>query len=251
MKLNIKKIGESHNPPFIFLHGLMGEGEDWYELAKYFSDKYYCLLVDLPGHGKSTSEVSGFKALAKLILDSVNQNDKLNVIGYSMGGRVALYLILNFPNLFNKAVIESASPGIQSQNEREKRYKSDLDLFSNIRGFRSFLEEWYENPIFGDLKGLKEPIIERKLENDPIRLKKTIKALSVGIQPNFWERIKKLKVPTLYLSGEKDLKYTQIGKDLAKLSPAITNKVINNSGHITHLQNKKEFKSQIENYLNF
>ncbi|RLA62938.1 MAG: 2-succinyl-6-hydroxy-2,4-cyclohexadiene-1-carboxylate synthase [Epsilonproteobacteria bacterium] len=249
MKLDIKNIGNPKNPPILFLHGFMGKGSDWSKLATELSQNYYCHLIDLPGHGKSTAEVENLKDLTRLILDSLSPKKKLTIIGYSMGGRIALYMILTFPELFNKAIIESASPGIKNIKERETRYQSDLNLLSDIKSFRSFLNSWYENPLFGDLTGLKETLIEEKLENDPEKLKSALKFLSVGNQPNLWEMIKKLSVPTLYISGDRDKKYSQIGEELTELSPMITKKVIKNAAHITHLQNPKEFNTQVALFL--
>lgn len=68
--------------------------------------------------------------------------------GYSMGGRIALYLALRFPNLFRKTVIISASPGLKTEEERQTRKESDERLALNIEeNFESFLREWYSQPL--------------------------------------------------------------------------------------------------------
>ncbi|TDJ05066.1 MAG: 2-succinyl-6-hydroxy-2,4-cyclohexadiene-1-carboxylate synthase [Deltaproteobacteria bacterium] len=252
MLLHIKKLGNPKSPPILFLHGFMGQGSDWTDLAQDLSKDYYCLLLDLPGHGDSPSfDLKSFKEAAQLIIDSISDlGEKFNLIGYSMGGRMGLYLILNFPHLFNKAIIESSSPGIKDDQEREIRFQQDRSIFENVNSqdkFISFLKRWYKNPLFGKIQ--RGPLIEKKTLNDPQKLRKAINLLSVGNQPSLWEKIKELEVPTLYLSGQEDKKYTGIGKEVVKLSPIMNLSVFKNTGHITHLENPIEFGSKVKSFL--
>lgn len=249
MKLKIKKIGNPENPPMLFLHGFMGRGSDWTDIANSFSKNYHCLLLDLPGHGDSPIEVTNFNELGDIILKSIGTQKKITIMGYSMGGRIALYLILTYPHLFEKAIIESASPGIKSKEEREIRYQKDLNLLKDVKDLRPFLRAWYDNPLFGALGSIIETLIKKKLENDPKKLQSSLRAFSVGNQPNLWDKLQELSVPTLYISGNEDEKYTKIGQELEGLSLKINREVIQNCAHITHLQNPEKFKSFVNTFL--
>ena len=90
-------IGEKRLPRIIFLHGFLGSGGDWLPLARTLCDDYCCVMVDLPGHGKAsfreTPPSDGFfeqtvDALAELLRQSAFPPSYL--VGYSMGGRIAL-----------------------------------------------------------------------------------------------------------------------------------------------------------------
>ena len=96
----------------------MGNSHEFDEAIQLLSDKFYCLTVDLPGHGK-TQVLGGdeYYKMANTAHALINLLDELKIIkcflvGYSMGGRLALYLTLHFPQRFPKVVLESASPGL-------------------------------------------------------------------------------------------------------------------------------------------
>jgi 2-succinyl-6-hydroxy-2,4-cyclohexadiene-1-carboxylate synthase len=230
----------------------MGRGSDWQDLATDLSKDYYCLLLDLPGHGNSPiGNTKTFHDVAELIIKSIDDLEKkIDVVGYSMGGRIAFYLILKFPHLFNRAIIESASPGIKSEKDKRDRYQKDLALLKDLKSKEemiSFLKKWYTNPLFGKIS--KTTLIEKKSANNPQILNKAQALLSVGNQPSLWKELENLKIPTLYLSGQRDEKYTKIGNEIAKLSPLIITYVFKDCAHITHLENPDKFRLEIESFL--
>ena len=127
---------------------------------------------------------------------------------------------------------------------------SDLELLTGVNTpfeFNSFLTKWYENPLFGKVS--KSSLIEEKLKQGPVKLKNSLKLLSVGNWPSFWEKIRDLKVPTLYLSGEDDKKYSLMGRELAELSPMITSITLKDCAHITHLEKPGVFRFHIDSFL--
>ena len=106
---HFKIIGNSNLPPLLLLHGWMGCGEDYAEIIEVLRSRFYCIAIDLPGHGKT--EVTGgdigygFTNTAIGIiqlLDSLNI-DCCSIAGYSFGGRLALYLALEFPAKIGRA----------------------------------------------------------------------------------------------------------------------------------------------------
>ena len=113
--------GNRAKPLILFLHGFMGDNKEFNEIISLLSDQFFSLTVDLPGHGK-TRVLGGEKCymMSNTAEALINLLDQLNVkkcflVGYSMGGRLALYLNLHFPQYFSKVVIESASPGLKTQ----------------------------------------------------------------------------------------------------------------------------------------
>jgi 2-succinyl-6-hydroxy-2,4-cyclohexadiene-1-carboxylate synthase len=113
--------GQRELPVVLFLHGFMGNSADFDTVMTCLANQFCCLAVDLPGHGNTIVEgedtLYTMPQTANAIVSWLNH---LNIpqcflVGYSMGGRLALYLALHFPQRFPKVVLESASPGLRTK----------------------------------------------------------------------------------------------------------------------------------------
>ena len=145
-------------PALLFLHGFMGSGQDWAETVEAFPD-YRCILVDLPGHGLSAGCPPGLYPMPQAALALLAVLDDLGVetcvpVGYSMGGRLALYLALTHPDRCRAVVLESGSPGLASEREREGRREWDESKATELerQGLDAFLEDWYRQPLFHSIR---------------------------------------------------------------------------------------------------
>jgi 2-succinyl-6-hydroxy-2,4-cyclohexadiene-1-carboxylate synthase len=247
-------LGKPKNPSLIFIHVFMGEGKDWLPIAQEFSRRYCCYLIDLPGHGKSPlKEFADFASFAHSMMGFLrNLSDTSYLVGYSLGGRLALYLSIFFPQWIHKTVMLSASAGIVGPHEQKRRYERDLKLFEGIHSrdeFENFLRAWYEQPLFNPSSILKKQLIAKRVTNNVQYLRRSLGYLSVGIQPSLWPKIKTLQVPILYMSGLQDIKYHQLGKNLAKMSSMIVFQGIEGSGHLVHLEQPQKVKNAIASFL--
>src|ERR1043165_5206156 len=109
--------GSSRLPPLIFFHGFLGAKEDWMEMLPFFEERYHCIALDLPGHG----ETPYCEEMLATLETTLKMYRKPILIGYSMGGRLALQL-----QQYASAVVAlSAHPGLSTQAEREARQKVD------------------------------------------------------------------------------------------------------------------------------
>ncbi|MFM6813362.1 MAG: alpha/beta fold hydrolase, partial [Dolichospermum sp.] len=126
-------------------------------------DDFSYLVIDLPGHGKTQvldDEYYTMPSTATAIIQLLDQLkiDQCYLIGYSLGGRLALYLTLYFPNRFIKVILESASPGLATEMARLARIKSDAQIarkltrMLNKDDFYHFLNNWYQQQVFGNIK---------------------------------------------------------------------------------------------------
>ena len=143
-----------HGFVLLFLHGFMGSGRDWTETVEALPD-CRCILVDLPGHGLSAGCPAGLYPMPETARALLAVLDDLGVgqcvpVGYSMGGRLALYLALTHPDRCRALVVESGSPGLASEQERENRRQWDEAKASELerQGLDAFLEAWYQQPLF-------------------------------------------------------------------------------------------------------
>jgi 2-succinyl-6-hydroxy-2,4-cyclohexadiene-1-carboxylate synthase len=233
-------------PPLLFLHGFMGSSNDFKNVMARLADQFYCLAVDLPGHGK-TKVLNGEEcytmpntARALLyLLDKLNI-EKCSLVGYSMGGRLALYLTLHFPDRFAKVVLESASPGLKTTGEELSRRQADSQLANQLEtsDFQLFLLKWYAQPIFKTLKQHPQfaDVIERRLQNNPIELAKSLRQMGTGSQPGLWNKIEENKIPLLLLVGEHDDKFKAINAEIAGRCERANLKEIKDCGHNIHFE---------------
>ncbi|WP_445630794.1 2-succinyl-6-hydroxy-2,4-cyclohexadiene-1-carboxylate synthase [Nostoc sp. DSM 114167] len=252
-----------NKPIIIFLHGFIGNIHEFDEAIKLLSENFSYLTLDLPGHGKTEvlggDEYYQIESTAQAIINLLDELkiDKCHLIGYSMGGRLALYLTLHFPERFIKVVLESASPGLATKAERLERVRRDDQIARKLTrsiiqaDFAAFLSNWYNQPIFGYIKNHPEydRMIESRLQNNPQELDKSLRFMGTGCQPSLWEKLQLNTIPMLLLVGEYDKKFISINTEIAKICEFAQIKIISNSAHNIHFENTLAFVENIRSFL--
>ncbi|NJM69875.1 MAG: 2-succinyl-6-hydroxy-2,4-cyclohexadiene-1-carboxylate synthase [Scytonema sp. RU_4_4] len=247
----------------LFLHGFMGNTHEFDEAISLLSDEFYCLVVDLPGHGETKvlggDEYYTMPNTAHAVINLLDnlKIDKCFLVGYSMGGRLALYLTLTFPQRFLKVILESASPGLTTEAERVERVKRDEQIARKLErsvdrnDFSVFLWNWYSQTIFGYIKHHPQfqRLIEVRLQNNPIELAKSLRFMGTGCQPSLWEKLKENTKPLLLLAGEYDEKFLHFNTEMTKVCTACQLKVIHSSGHNIHFENLKVWVENVQTFL--
>jgi 2-succinyl-6-hydroxy-2,4-cyclohexadiene-1-carboxylate synthase len=240
MALTYKTLGPSTQPPLLMLHGFLGCSQDLSAIAP--ATNHHCLLPDLPGHGGSLAPgdwaMGGVAAAVVSLLDGLGV-DQTAIYGYSMGGRLALYLAVHWPDRFPKVILESASPGLETEVERQVRIGRDRQWIDLIeQDFPTFLTQWYAQPLFANL--LKQPefrqIYKRRLGNDPKGVARSLAQMGLGQQPSLWEALPKLRSQVFLLVGEQDEKFVAINRRMEGLIPG-AKLTIAPAGHTVHMEN--------------
>ena len=259
MELHKQVLGNQSNPAIIFLHGFLGLGEDWLEIAQDLSRDHFCILPDMPGHGKthkSDQQLCNMATTSEAIVNLLDdlKIDRVTLLGYSMGGRIALYTALHFGQRMKALVLESASPGIEDNKERTDR--ADLDDLRaeqiERKGVAAFVEQWYNAPLFGSLHTKPEKLAllkQSRLVHDPHTLAAALRGLSVGRQPSLWKEIPQLDIPTLIIAGAMDKKYCDIAGKMAALMPRCRQITIGNAGHNAHFEQPRELLARLREFL--
>ncbi|MBD1864084.1 MULTISPECIES: 2-succinyl-6-hydroxy-2,4-cyclohexadiene-1-carboxylate synthase [Trichocoleus] len=251
--------GDPSQPLVLFLHGFLGDCHDFDSVISLLANQFCCLAVDLPGHGKTKvrggNEPYAMPQTAQGLVQLLEQLEisPCSLVGYSMGGRLALYLALNFPQFFHRVGLESASPGLKTAAERSQRRDHDARLAEQLEteNFSDFLRRWYDQPLFTSLKQHPdfEQIVERRLDNHPQELAQSLRYLSTGRQPSLWERLPENQLPLLLLVGEQDTKFRAINTEMANLCPKTTLSILPNCGHNIHWENPHRFAQQLRQFL--
>ena len=252
--------GNRHDPPLIFLHGFMGISSDWLEITERFESEYYCILPDLPGHGKSVTGTMAeplnfdFVSLGLVTLMEDLQLTSAGLIGYSMGGRVALYAATRYPERFDALVLEGANPGLQDNKERGDRRVVDEGRAREIEkvGIAGYADIWYEADLFQTLKRHPEKLKKIKSlrkNNDTAWMAKVLRELSLGTQPPLWDKLDALNMPVLLIAGDLDHKYKQIVYQMKDCLKDSRVNLIPETGHNTHVEAPEKFGQALADFF--
>src|SRR5882762_7807810 len=129
---------DSDGPPLLLLHGFTGSVRAWDDIRPALATFAQLIAIDLIGHGRSAApddrrRYSFEWATRDLLamLDSLRL-PTINLLGYSMGGRLALHLAVAAPDRISRLILESASPGFEDDLQRRQRMESDAALADRI-----------------------------------------------------------------------------------------------------------------------
>ncbi len=246
--------------PILFLHGFTGDSSDWFDVLENLTNKFSPILIDLPGHGKTTvfeDEEYSLENISGNIFEllQILEISQIVVVGYSFGGRVAYTFASKNQEMIKKLVIESSTFGLKSDYEKQMRRESDGKLIEILQSKRieEFTEYWINQPFFESQKLLSDEIRNKikfkKNRNSNSELINSLKYAGTGTMISVEEKLPEFDFPTLLISGEIDSKYTKISNEAKEKMKFAEHRIIANCGHNTHLEKKEEFVILLTNFL--
>ncbi|MDH5507016.1 MAG: 2-succinyl-6-hydroxy-2,4-cyclohexadiene-1-carboxylate synthase [Anaerolineae bacterium] len=255
-----QSFGNPGKLPVVFVHGFLGAGSDWQQVARTLTNEYYCICPDLPGHGGNTNlsrdRNMNISFYVEGLIDFLNvlEIEKIVLVGYSMGGRIALATAVSFPERVNLLVLESAHPGIEFENERNARAALDAERSANLVeiGIENFVDQWYQMGLFRTLQDhplLLAALLEKRKENNPIWAAKVLREMSPGRQPSLWGRLGELEMAVMLVAGEHDQKYSNVLTQAGKIIANAMVKIVPQAGHNVHLEQPEYFVDLLKGFL--
>ncbi len=245
----------------VLLHGFTGSTSNWENL---FPDLampgWRIVALDMLGHGRSSApddaerysmEHCRSDILAVLQELGVRAGEAI-LLGYSMGGRIALYTA--FSRFFRALLLESASPGIADPREREQRRISDNALAASIEqeGVAAFVERWEKLPLFASQSNLpveqREILHRQRLQNRARGLANSLRGIGTGAQPALHAQLPTLDLPVLLIAGELDAKFCIIARQMARDLPHATLQIVPGAGHAVHLEQPAIFAQLVTQF---
>ncbi len=245
----------------LLLHGFTGSANTWSGLIEAYKELYSFIAVDLLGHGQTDSpeqhERYRMETAAddlKALLDFLGKKS-VHLLGYSMGGRLALGFAVRYPEYVESLILESSSPGLRTTSEQEVRKKHDAELADRICaiGLERFVDEWSRIPLFATQERLpqeaKDRVRAERTAQKTAGLAGSLKGMGTGSQPSLWGELANMQWPVLLLAGELDPKFVHIAEQMANSMKNHELIIIKDAGHAIHVENPAEFGRIVNEYL--
>jgi|SRR5579884_248227 len=225
-------------PGLILLHGFTHTGASWDPVRAQLGERYSALAPDVRGHG-TAAERRPVTLEAQIEDIAVLAPARFTLVGYSMGGRIALHVALALPERVQRLVLLGASPGIADPLQRARRRASDERLAEQIErsSIEEFADTWAANPVLADQPaGVQRLVREDRLRNSPAGLAAALRGLGAGALPSVWERLSELRMPIALAAGERDVKFSQIAEQMATRIGSAQVAIVPGAGHAVHLE---------------
>ena len=252
---------EQHAPVLVLLHGFTGSATSWGTLLNDPAlSGMRIIALDLLGHGQSDApedpqryHIEYCQADIIGILQTLGiKRGEAILLGYSMGGRIALYCAFSY--YFRALILESASPGLATFTERAQRRASDDALAERIEreGIEAFVNYWEQLPLFASQSNL--PIECRnaqraqRLNNRAHGLANSLRGIGTAVQPPLYQRLPELTLPVLLITGELDNKFCTIGQRMAQQLPQAQLQIVPDAGHTVHLEQPERFVTLVHKF---
>ena len=234
-----KRLKESSRIPIVVdaLHGFFGSGEDYSPLQEHC--EFVMRTWDLVGFGQSKSQASGDFALENQ-LNHLSLDEGSHLLGYSMGGRLALQWAARFPHRLSSLVLIGAHPGLREGAEKKARQLWDRE-WSEFFGRSSIDECWSAWATLPLIQTQKEaPGADRRqdhrLRQNPKALAASMLHFGTGVVPDCWDRLEDIEIPVLLIAGAHDTKYTSLVQRMSECLPQSEVWIQPEAGHAPHFE---------------
>ncbi|MCL1075688.1 2-succinyl-6-hydroxy-2,4-cyclohexadiene-1-carboxylate synthase [Shewanella dokdonensis] len=240
--------GDKQQPKLVLLHGFLGNGSDWLPLLPQLSQHFYCIAIDLPGHGNSGAQLvpePGFKATVELLLQTLDHLgvNRFHLLGYSLGGRIALHVAQMVPQRLLSLHLESCHPGLLTVADKEQRAVNDTQWATRLAQLPlpQFLTLWYQQPVFAELSADERArLIQRRSHQSHEGLLAMFRATSLAWQQDLHQLPTSCGCPVHYYYGQQDAKFSALAQRWQTRSN-IHCHAIAAAGHNSHQANPQQF----------
>lgn len=261
-----KWLGSSpESPTILAFHGFGGSGQDFEPVAKALDHLGLNWIAPrlsafTPRHAHFPDEEPYL--LREEFLRSIHQIikecgvKKLIVMGYSIGGRIALQYTLCHQESVRGLILIGATPGIRDASLMLERRELEEEWIDRIdsEGVVAFQNYWQTLPVVASQvripEEIKEAIRNRRRAALPRELIFSLKLFGQGVFPALWDNISELEIPALLVAGADDEKYLELAQEMQKEMKHGTVEAISSAGHMAHLENTPAFANCCEKFIN-
>ncbi|WP_075184558.1 alpha/beta fold hydrolase [Teredinibacter haidensis] len=241
----------SERQTLVLIPGFMGQESDFDALINALPKTIQPIVLPLPPVNDGPEVFDA--GIAHWFYDIRKQlPEHFYLFGYSLGGRIAMALVSllkkNEPKTVQGLFLESAHPGLETDDERKARLHHDRQwaYAFECESLQEVLLRWYKQPVFSDVSlEQQRTLIHSKKNMSGKYLARQLMHFSLGTQPNYRECLRHAACPVYYFSGRDDKKFTDIGTGLR----GINSIVVEGCGHNIHFQNPAWMAGEISKIL--
>jgi 2-succinyl-6-hydroxy-2,4-cyclohexadiene-1-carboxylate synthase len=228
----------------LFIPGFMQRGDAWRPVAELLPERYPSTLLDHAEHS--------FEGRMREIVEHASAADAPVLVGYSLGGRLALRAALRSPGSFAGVVLVGSTAGIDEGPLRAARVEADEKLASWMEAMpiEDIVSLWERQPLFADQsESLVEAQRPGRLSQDPRSLALLLRTTGQGTLEPVWHELPALQLPLLAIAGARDDGYSAAAKRIAQAAPRARAAIVEDAGHAAHLQRPEEVARLITEFV--
>jgi 2-succinyl-6-hydroxy-2,4-cyclohexadiene-1-carboxylate synthase len=235
-------VGEGR--PVTLLHGFTQSGRSWRELVAKMPEGWKWIVPDLRGHGETQIWKGASCSMDACTQDLVKLWDELEVekshlVGYSMGGRLALHIAARRPDRVLSVLTVGAHAGLD-EDARQGRRQGDEALASRIEkdGVEAFVNYWGSLPLFAGLErrgpSYVAEVRAERLRNHVAGLACSLRGMGAGTMQPLWDDLAHVTFPCTFVAGQLDHGYVASARRLAATVPNGRFEIVPRAGHAVH-----------------
>jgi 2-succinyl-6-hydroxy-2,4-cyclohexadiene-1-carboxylate synthase len=224
----------------LFIPGFMQRGDAWRPVAELLPERYPSRLLDHAEHSFEGRMAEIADAGADLL------------VGYSLGGRLALRAALRTPDAYRGVVLVGATAGLEEGPMRVQRAEADEKLASWMEAMpiEDIVALWERQPLFADQS---EALVEEqrpgRLSHDPRSLALLLRTAGQGKLEPVWNELHSFELPLLAIAGARDDGYSAAAKRIASVAPNARAALVEEAGHAPQLQQPAAVAGLITEFL--
>lgn len=255
LSYRVTGVGE----PVTLLHGFTLNGRSWRETIARMPRRWMWIVPDLRGHGDTRTKpgapctMDACTADLEMLWDSLGVTSS-HVVGYSMGGRLALHVATRLPERVRSLLTLGAHAGLDG-NARMARRQGDEALAAKLEadGIEPFVNYWSAQPMFAGLERRGSNFMARlraeRLANRPSGLAASLRGMGAGAMAPLWDDLPAIACPCTFVAGEDDVPYVAAAGRLAAAVPQGRVELISHTGHAAHMERPAAFAKVLADHL--
>ena len=246
-------------PPVTLLHGFTQSGRSWRELISHMPEGWKWIVPDLRGHGQTVTRSGAPCSMEACTEDLVAIWEELDLgrthlVGYSMGGRLALHVAARRPERLLSLLTIGAHAGLDD-DARPGRKEGDEALAQRIEreGIEPFVDYWGSLPLFAGIERRGEGYVAQlraeRLQNHVAGLACSLRGMGAGVMEPVWDQLARVTVPCTFVAGQLDHGYVASARRLAAAVPNGQVEIVLRAGHAVHQERPDAFARVLANHL--
>lgn len=257
VSLSYRVTGEGE--PVTLLHGFTLNGHSWSEVIARMPRRWQWIVPDLRGHGETRiaagapCTMDACTADLAMLWNSIGVTSS-HVVGYSMGGRLALHVATSLPERVRSLLTLGAHAGLDA-NARVARRQGDEALAARLEanGIEPFVNYWSAQPMFAGLErrgsAFTAQLRAERLANRPDGLAASLRGMGAGAMTPLWDELPRITFPCTFAAGEDDAPYVAAARRMAAAVPSSRVVLIPRAGHAAHMERPAAFAKVLADHL--